>query len=70
MRMLTRFVSVFLVTWLLPSTIAAQEPVSWGKDLIFHTFSIAAVDPETGEVGAALGAFGAVPLAQIGGFAR
>jgi len=54
MRMLTRFVSVFLVTWLLPSTIAAQEPVSWGKDLIFHTFSIAAVDPETGEVGVAV----------------
>ena len=54
MRMLTRFVSVFLVTWLLPSTIAAQEPVSWGKDLTFHTFSIAAVDPETGEVGVAV----------------
>ncbi len=54
MRMLARFVSVLFVTWLLPNTIAAQEPVSWGKDLTFHTFSIAAVDPETGEVGVAV----------------
>ncbi|MFB3111378.1 MAG: DUF1028 domain-containing protein, partial [Gemmatimonadales bacterium] len=54
MRMLTRLVSALFVTWLLPNTIAAQEPVSWGKDLTFHTFSIAAVDPETGEVGVAV----------------
>ncbi|HXV85412.1 MAG TPA: DUF1028 domain-containing protein, partial [Gemmatimonadales bacterium] len=32
----------------------AQEPVSWGDPLIFSTFSIAAVDPETGEVGVAV----------------
>lgn len=32
----------------------AQEPVSWGEDLLFHTFSIAAVDPETGESGVAV----------------
>ena len=54
MRMLTRLVSVFLVTWSLPNTVTAQEPVSWGKDLTFHTFSIAAVDPATGEVGVAV----------------
>ena len=33
---------------------AAQEPESWGDDLVFHTFSIAAVDPETGESGVAV----------------
>ena len=34
---------------------AAQEPVGWeGEELIFHTFSIAAVDPETGESGVAV----------------
>ena len=33
---------------------AGQEPVSWGDDLTFHTFSIAAVDPATGESGVAV----------------
>lgn len=37
-----------------PSPAAAQEPVSWGEDLVFHTFSIAAVDPVTGESGVAV----------------
>ncbi len=32
----------------------AQEPVSWGEELVFHTFSIAAVDPRTGESGVAV----------------
>jgi uncharacterized Ntn-hydrolase superfamily protein len=32
----------------------AQEPVSWGAELVFHTFSIAAVDPGTGESGVAV----------------
>jgi uncharacterized Ntn-hydrolase superfamily protein len=32
----------------------AQEPASWGEDLLFHTFSIAAVDSETGESGVAV----------------
>jgi uncharacterized Ntn-hydrolase superfamily protein len=32
-----------------------QNPVSWGRDsLLFHTFSIAAIDPHTGEVGVAV----------------
>ncbi len=32
--------------------LAAQEPVAWeGEELIFHTFSIAAVDPKTSESG-------------------
>lgn len=29
----------------------AQEPVAWGPDFEFHTFSIVAVDPNTGETG-------------------
>ncbi|MDZ7779196.1 MAG: DUF1028 domain-containing protein [Gemmatimonadota bacterium] len=35
---------------------AAQEPAAWnvGEELVFHTFSIAAVDPETGESGVAV----------------
>ena len=32
----------------------AQEPVAWGEELVFHTFSIAAVDPRTGESGVAV----------------
>ena len=32
----------------------AQEPVAWGDSLYFHTFSIAAVDPTTGESGVAV----------------
>ena len=32
----------------------AQEPVSWEGDLVFHTFSIAAIDPATGETGVAV----------------
>jgi len=32
----------------------AQEPVAWGPDLKFHTFSIVAIDPATGESGVAV----------------
>jgi uncharacterized Ntn-hydrolase superfamily protein len=39
--------------WLTASA-SAQEPVSWGEELIFHTFSIAGVDPATGESGVAV----------------
>jgi len=44
-------VATILVT---PSVAKGQEPVSWGDDLVFHTFSIAAVDPHTGESGVAV----------------
>ncbi len=38
-----------------PPAGSAQVPESWRDgDLVFHTFSIAAVDPETGEVGVAV----------------
>lgn len=33
---------------------ATQEPVAWGADLEFHTFSIVAIDPATGESGVAV----------------
>ncbi|MEQ1690579.1 MAG: DUF1028 domain-containing protein [Gemmatimonas sp.] len=32
----------------------AQEPAAWRDGLVFHTFSIAAIDPRTGEVGVAV----------------
>lgn len=39
---------------LLTGTAAAQEPAPPNDDLLFHTFSIAAVDPATGESGVAV----------------
>ncbi len=33
---------------------SAQEPAAWRDSLVFHTFSIAAIDPRTGEVGVAV----------------
>jgi uncharacterized Ntn-hydrolase superfamily protein len=33
---------------------SAQVPVEWRDSLVFHTFSIAAIDPRTGEVGVAV----------------
>lgn len=32
----------------------AQEPVAWGREPVFHTFSIIAIDAETREVGVAV----------------
>src|SRR5207342_967833 len=32
----------------------AQVPFEWRDSLVFHTFSIAAIDPRTGEVGVAV----------------
>ncbi|MDH3292260.1 MAG: DUF1028 domain-containing protein [Gemmatimonadota bacterium] len=49
---------------------AAQEPASWGDNLEFATFSIAAVDPETGETGVAVTtrvAYGTELLALMAG---
>ncbi|MEE2669554.1 MAG: DUF1028 domain-containing protein [Gemmatimonadota bacterium] len=39
---------------LIAHDISAQEPVSWGADLHFSTFSIAGIDPETRESGVAV----------------
>ena len=37
-----------------PRSAQAQEPYAWRDSLVFHTFSIAAIDPRTGEVGVAV----------------
>ncbi len=37
-----------------PSSLRAQEPAAWGATLNFATFSIAAIDPRTGESGVAV----------------
>ena len=41
-----------LMTTLQP--VSAQEPAAWGGELEFHTFSIVAIDPGTGESGVAV----------------
>jgi uncharacterized Ntn-hydrolase superfamily protein len=45
---------VVVVILLLSAPLFAQEPVKWGSDLEFHTFSIVAVDPKTKETGVAV----------------
>jgi uncharacterized Ntn-hydrolase superfamily protein len=49
---------VLLTSLLLSMTVyesvVAQEPVAWGTELEFHTFSIVAIDPLTGESGVAV----------------
>ena len=38
-----------------PTIVTSQEPLSWrGDELLFETFSVAAVDPATGESGVAV----------------
>jgi uncharacterized Ntn-hydrolase superfamily protein len=39
---------------LLAAPLAAQEPLGWTEPLRFSTFSVAAVDPRTGESGVAV----------------
>jgi len=46
--------AVLLLTAVAPIAGYAQEPVAWGADLEFHTFSIVAIDPRTGESGVAV----------------
>ena len=52
MRFARTVVGTALLSWTVP--LSAQEPATWGADLVFHTFSIAAVDPHTGESGVAV----------------
>lgn len=54
MESCTRLIAAFTLLTAITTPLAAQEPVSWGDDLLFHTFSIAAVDPATGESGVAV----------------
>ncbi len=42
------------VLFLMSAPAIAQEPVAWGAELEFHTFSIVAIDPRTGESGVAV----------------
>lgn len=46
--------ALLVLLWSLPAVAAAQEPIAWGSDLRFSTFSLAAIDPATGEVGVAV----------------
>ena len=39
---------------IVPRRTFAQQPYAWRDSLVFHTFSIAAIDPRTGEVGVAV----------------
>lgn len=45
---------ILLAASLVAAPLAAQEPYAWRDSLVFHTFSIAAIDPRTGEVGVAV----------------
>jgi uncharacterized Ntn-hydrolase superfamily protein len=46
--------SLLLFAAPLAAPLTAQEPIEWRDSLVFHTFSIAAIDPRTGEVGVAV----------------
>src|SRR5262245_12119154 len=49
-----RSLVVATVINLAPIAAFAQVPFEWRDSLVFHTFSIAAIDPRTGEVGVAV----------------
>ena len=51
---LPSFVLLLLSVVVLPVETSSQEPVAWGPELEFHTFSIVAIDPRTGESGVAV----------------
>ena len=46
--------TVLIASPLAAKNLAAQQPYAWRDSLVFHTFSIAAIDPRTGEVGVAV----------------
>lgn len=52
MRIRSLIVAAVAITT--PIVVCAQEPYAWRDSLVFHTFSIAAIDPRTGEVGVAV----------------
>src|SRR3982750_3159571 len=49
-----RVTRLLLAFTLAAPALAAQVPYEWRDSLYFHTFSIAAIDPRTGEVGVAV----------------
>jgi uncharacterized Ntn-hydrolase superfamily protein len=50
----SRILLVTLASAFLMLPLRGQEPAAWGPHLEFHTFSIAAIDPRTGESGVAV----------------
>ena len=46
--------TVLIASPLAAKNLAAQQPYAWRDSLVFHTFSIAAIDPRTSEVGVAV----------------
>jgi len=48
------FGSLVMISVMAMPPAIAQEPVAWGSNLEFHTFSIVAIDPATGESGVAV----------------
>ena len=59
---------ILAIALALPRASNAQVPFEWRDSLVFHTFSIAAIDPRTGEVGVAVTT--RVPCAGGGGSTR
>ncbi len=53
-RMPKTLPALVLVAAVIATHAYSQEPAAWGDELTFHTFSIAAIDPETGETGVAV----------------
>jgi uncharacterized Ntn-hydrolase superfamily protein len=53
-RSLHRRTGALAFTLLAPALMFAQEPAAWRDPLVFSTFSIAAIDPRTGESGVAV----------------
>lgn len=43
-----------VLTLLIAAPASAQEPAAWEREPVFHTFSIVAIDPSTGESGVAV----------------
>ncbi len=54
MRACLFLLAAIVAAFTAPRSLGAQEPYAWRDSLVFHTFSIAAIDPRTGEVGVAV----------------
>ena len=54
MRTLNRLSLAVLAFLSITKAATAQVPIEWRDSLVFHTFSIAAIDPRTGESGVAV----------------
>lgn len=54
MEIRTPSMALFSAMLLVSPAVSAQEPAAWGPEPEFHTFSIVAIDPSTGESGVAV----------------